>query len=315
MLSHDSLASSEGPDLFDVTIRDGGYVNGHTWTTGQAESVVRAVAAAGIPYTEIGYLRDPFDDAVRVSACCPPDYLERLAGTAGATSPVVMVRPGEVGLDRLRSLPEHGVAMVRVLVPRSDPAAADPYVATAAEAGLRVCVNLTHVSRISPADIGARVARCAAGGANIVYLADSNGSLYPEDVRARVSAAVGESPVPIGFHPHDNLGLAFSNTRAAIDAGARVVDGSLGGIGKGGGNLRLELITAHCVRTYGAKYLLDPLTGDRTTYPCRLRMFADGDSWTLLTGLLDIGLDEQRQLSEDVARFGYDALLRGAGPA
>lgn len=311
-------ASVHSPLLLDVTIRDGGYVNGHTWTPTEAAAIVDTIDAAGIPYTEVGYLRSHSDDRLQQSAHCPPDYLEKLAAQTEQTRLVVMVRPGEAPLERLSEVADHGVSMIRVLAARHDLARATAYVDAGHAAGLTVAVNLTHISRIDPASLAAAVRQYATAGADIVYLADSNGSLYPEDVRLRVSAAAEHTPVPIGFHPHDNLGLAFSNACAAIEAGATAIDASLAGIGKGGGNLRMELIAAHCAVRHGADLRLDPLMTDQNTHAARLRMLADGGSRPLVAGMLDISLDQFRQFQEQAAVRGYDSLLRDGfepGPA
>lgn len=303
--------SSVTLSLLDVTIRDGGYVNGHAWTLDEAVSIARAIDAAGIPFAEVGYLRTPRGDLLRPSAYCERDYLRTLSKHLSETSMAVMVRPGEVGPVEVASVIDHGVAMVRVLVPRLDVAQACPYIEAARAAGLTVAVNLIRVSEAEPATLGEAAAECARAGAQIVYLADSNGSLFPEDVRPRIAAAMESSGLPIGFHPHDNLGLAFPNTRAALEAGATFVDASIGGIGKGAGNLRLELIAAHWVYNGLADVRLDPLIRDRSTYPARQRMLADGSSGhSLLTGLLDVNLDSARSFQESVAAKGFDSVLR-----
>ncbi|MER5262110.1 hypothetical protein ABTZ99_08525 [Actinosynnema sp. NPDC002837] len=307
------------PILLDVTLRDGGYFNDHGWTTREAESIVRAVGAAGVPYAEIGYLRQAHDPG-RPTASCPPAYLDALAAVAGRPELVVMVRPGEAPLERIAELPDRGVAMVRVLVTGGSVEAAEPYVAAARAAGLDVAMNLTRVSERDPQRLAVAVEDCANAGAQVVYLADSNGSLEPGSVAERVGAAVGASPVPVGFHAHDNLGLAFVNTTTAMAAGATAVDASIAGIGKGGGNLRLEVIVAHLIVRHGAELRLDPIAADRTTLATQLRMIADGGSKTVVSGLLDVNLDGAAHFSDLVAAHGLDATIltltgRGRPPA
>jgi 4-hydroxy 2-oxovalerate aldolase len=303
------------PLLLDVTLRDGGYVNGHSWTTNDALSVVQTMEAANIPFTEVGYLRTPSGNPMNPSARCEPDYLRALAAPLTDTRLAVMVRPGEVSAERIAGLKGLGVGMVRILAKVHDIRSTAPYIEAALAEGLTVAVNLTHASKFSPDEIGAAAAGSAEAGAGIVYLADSNGSLFPDEVAARVAAAVeavgaGIQQAVIGFHPHDNLGLAFANTCAALAAGARAIDASMAGIGKGGGNLRLELIAAHLAVRFGAGYLLDPLILDRSATAARLRMLADGAENSLVSGLLDVSLDQSQKFREQVARDGYDNVLR-----
>jgi 4-hydroxy-2-oxovalerate aldolase len=66
----------------------------------------------------------------------------------------------------------------------------------------------------------------------------------PDDVKARISAVKNALTVPLGFHAHNNLGLAIGNTLAAIEAGAEVVDCTVRGLGAAAGNAQLEVLVA-----------------------------------------------------------------------
>lgn len=73
---------------------------------------------------------------------------------------------------------------------------------------------------------------------------DSAGSYFPSDVTAKVGLLEEKLEIPIGFHAHDNLGLSIANSLAALDAGARIIDGTSKGFGAGAGNAPLELLAA-----------------------------------------------------------------------
>jgi hypothetical protein len=73
---------------------------------------------------------------------------------------------------------------------------------------------------------------------------DSAGAYFPEDVTAKIGLLAEKLEIPVGFHAHDNLGLSIANSLAAIDAGARIIDGTAKGFGAGAGNAPLELLAA-----------------------------------------------------------------------
>jgi 4-hydroxy 2-oxovalerate aldolase len=88
-----------------------------------------------------------------------------------------------------------------------------------------------------------QAALMASYGAASVYIVDSAGALVPAGARERVTA-LREVIEDVGFHAHNNLGLAIGNTVAAIEAGAARVDGCLRGLGAGAGNAATELLAA-----------------------------------------------------------------------
>jgi 4-hydroxy 2-oxovalerate aldolase len=68
--------------------------------------------------------------------------------------------------------------------------------------------------------------------------------MLPPEVRERVTALREALTCRVGFHAHNNLGLAIGNTLAALEAGAEVVDASLRAMGAGGGNAPTETLIA-----------------------------------------------------------------------
>jgi 4-hydroxy 2-oxovalerate aldolase len=81
-------------------------------------------------------------------------------------------------------------------------------------------------------------------GAEAIVIMDSAGAYFPEDVTRRISKLVDGLGVPVGFHGHNNLGMAVTNSVAAVKAGASIVDGSIRGFGAGAGNTQLEVLVA-----------------------------------------------------------------------
>lgn len=81
-------------------------------------------------------------------------------------------------------------------------------------------------------------------GAHGIILMDSAGASTPEMVKRTISTLTDHLYVLVGFHPHNNMGLAVSNAYIAIQEGARIIDGTLRGFGAGAGNVQLEALSA-----------------------------------------------------------------------
>jgi 2-isopropylmalate synthase len=97
------------------------------------------------------------------------------------------------------------------------------------------------------------VAAAARGGASRLVLCDTNGGTLPARVAAGVRAATQRWSVPVGVHPHNDAGLAVANALAAVEAGARHVQGTIGGYGERCGNVDLLTVLANLVLKLGTR--------------------------------------------------------------
>ncbi|MFC1965051.1 citramalate synthase [Chloroflexota bacterium] len=79
----------------------------------------------------------------------------------------------------------------------------------------------------------------AEAGAGCLVLCDTNGGTLPDEIVIAVEAAGNLTSVPLGIHAHNDSGLAVANTLAAVQAGARQVQGTINGYGERCGNTNL----------------------------------------------------------------------------
>ena len=104
-------------------------------------------------------------------------------------------------------------------------------------------ISLTATAPIRPMRCPACAPRCDAG-ARWIVLCDTNGGTLPAEV-GRVTAEVVAAGIPgdrLGIHCHDDTGNAVANSLAAVDAGARQVQGTLNGLGERCGNANLTTL-------------------------------------------------------------------------
>lgn len=85
-------------------------------------------------------------------------------------------------------------------------------------------------------------------GAQGIILMDSAGASTPEMVKKTIATLVENLYVLVGFHPHNNMGLAVANGYTAIKEGARIIDGTIRGFGAGAGNVQLEALSALLIK-------------------------------------------------------------------
>lgn len=284
--------------MTDVTLRDGGYLNGHTWTDEQAHAVVRAVAACGVPRIEVGYT-EGFVPDVRRTGEAPgnrgggspsAELLGALVDAASPATVLMMVKPfmRRPGLERPGRLRRGRGAFP---APR-DPRRRGSSAAGRGSGGRAGGGRQPDPGQRPPLDLTVAAAvRATELGAQALYVADSNGSLTPDAVGELMRALHSSVPVPLGFHAHDNLRLAFANTLAALAAGAVHVDASFAGLGKGGGNLVLELLLG-ALRSAGRDDLmLRPLAPLAQILEAETAVKRSQEQGAWAAGLLDLDME------------------------
>jgi 4-hydroxy 2-oxovalerate aldolase len=152
--------------------------------------------------------------------------------------------PGLGTSKELREAAELGISVLRIAVHCTEADVTEQYFRLAKELGLET-VGFLMMSHTQPASVLAEQAKLMESyGADCVYVVDSAGALVQSGVRERVSALKEALSIQVGFHAHNNLGLAIGNTITALEAGADQIDGTLRGLGAGAGNAPTEVLVA-----------------------------------------------------------------------
>jgi 4-hydroxy 2-oxovalerate aldolase len=234
------------PAIFDVTLRDGGYMNDFSFTAADRHGVVRELSRAGIPWLEVGYFAGAHAAADHPTFPCAeiPALVEVAEGRSHLA---VMVHRGTVVPEDYARLAQAGIEMIRMPLAAEDlrsTAELELEVECIRACGMQVSLNLIRVSDYKLSQILDSAAMLDALAPDWLYVADSNGSLFAPQVEQLYLLLAERIQANLGFHAHDSLTLAFANSLAAMEHGARMIDCSLGGMGKRG-NLVTELITLY----------------------------------------------------------------------
>jgi hydroxymethylglutaryl-CoA lyase len=123
---------------------------------------------------------------------------------------------------------DQAIANVRRLCELRDASPHKPIV----NAAISMALGCSIAGPVDPREVLKLVERCFEAGADFVAIADTVGYAGPKQVGELTKAVVriaGSRPVCV--HLHDTRGMGIANASAALDAGARILDGSLGGLG------------------------------------------------------------------------------------
>ncbi|MEU6347352.1 hypothetical protein ABZ883_41205 [Streptomyces sp. NPDC046977] len=233
-------------DILDCTLRDGSYAVDFQFTESTIKSVLTGLEGAGVRFVELGHglglnaaERTPHPTRVSDARC-----FSIASETLTSASWGMFCIPGIAELDHLRQAAAAGMRFVRVGVDVTAVAPAETYIALAKDLGITTFANLMKTNVLGTDMVTAAVRQCADYGADTVYLVDSAGGYLPGDVTELFEKVRQSVTVPLGFHGHDNLNLANANSLAAAAGGARFVDTTLDGIGRGAGNTITETFAA-----------------------------------------------------------------------
>jgi 4-hydroxy 2-oxovalerate aldolase len=233
--------------VLDCSVRDGGLINKWQFPDELVRQTYVKCAEAGIDYVELGYkasagIFDPKEYG-KWRFCRDEEVEKVLEGVERTAKLSCMVDIGRVELQDIAPCNESPFDLIRVACYLRDIdkgiAMADAVMAK----GYEVSINIMAVSTNLEKDIDEGLAELAATGVPCVYVVDSYGSMYSEDITWLVKKYSEAMPgKTIGIHCHNNRQLGFANTIQAIIDGANMLDGSVYGIGRGAGNCPLELL-------------------------------------------------------------------------
>jgi hydroxymethylglutaryl-CoA lyase len=123
---------------------------------------------------------------------------------------------------------DQAIANVRRLCELRDASEHKPLV----NAAISMALGCSIVGPVDPKEVIILVEKCLEAGVDFVAVADTVGYAGPKQVAELTRAIVKISgSKPVCVHLHDTRGMGIANASAALDAGARILDGSLGGLG------------------------------------------------------------------------------------
>lgn len=234
--------------VLDATLRDGGLVNNFAFSDEFVKDLYQANIKAGVDYMEFGYRADKtifnVDDFGKWKFCDEKD-IRAIVGENNTDLKIAIMT--DVGRTDYKKdvLPKKDsvVDLVRVATYVHQIPTAIDMIEDAKNKGYEVSVNIMAVSKVNDKDITNCLEELSKCSVDVIYLVDSFGAFYPEQIRSltdkymNVAEKCGKK---IGIHAHNNQQLAFASTIEALTHGASYLDATMCGMGRGAGNCFME---------------------------------------------------------------------------
>ena len=238
------------PDIkvVDATLRDGGLVNDFRFSEEFVRDLYAANVAAGIDYMEFGYKasKDIFDEKdFGPWKFCDEDAIRNIVGNNDTDMKLcVMADVGRCNYKRdIIPASESVIDLVRIATYINTIPAALDMVQHCKDLGYETTINIMAISNAKESEIEEALHLIGESSVDVIYLVDSYGSLYMEqiDELADKYLEMAENYGKFaGIHAHNNQQLAFANTITALTRGVSYLDATINGMGRGAGNCSSE---------------------------------------------------------------------------
>ncbi len=236
----------KAPRITDSSLRDGSHPMRHQFTIEQVRAVTQALDEAGVPVIEVTHGDGLAGSSIQYgfSKTSEMELISEARKVCTQAKIAALLLPGIGTLKELREAVERGVQVVRIATQCTEAGIAEEHFEIAKKLGIEAIGFLMMAHMRPPEDLVKQAKLMESYGADCVYIVDSAGAMLPQDARARVKALKEVLTTQVGFHAHNNLGVAVGNSLAALEAGADQLDGCLRGLGAGADNAPTELLAA-----------------------------------------------------------------------
>jgi len=249
------MADKERIYLYDTTLRDGQQTPGIDFSLDDKIAVTHMLDEFGLDYIEGGYpganpTDTTFFEVKRTGRARFAAFgMTKRVGVSASNDPGLasLLRSASDAACFVAKSWDYHVRVALGCTNEENLEAIAASVAAARAAGKEALVDCEHFFDGFKANREYALACASAAynaGARWVVLCDTNGGTQPGEIGAIVAEVIA-SGIPganLGIHAHDDTGQAVANSLAAVEAGARQIQGTLNGIGERCGNANLVTI-------------------------------------------------------------------------
>ena len=231
--------------ISDPTLRDGNHAVGHKLSAESYATYCQAAELAGLPIIEVGHGNGLGGSSMLVgeSLVSDIDVLRIARENLTDTRLAIHVIPGFCTIKKdLSKAVELGVDVFRIAAHCTEADVTNRHISYIRGADKEAWGVLMMTHMASPQTLLEEAKKMESYGAQAIVIMDSAGAQMVDDVKARINTLVNGLSIPVGFHGHNNLGMAVINSITAVNEGATIIDGTIRGFGAGAGNTQLEVL-------------------------------------------------------------------------
>jgi 4-hydroxy 2-oxovalerate aldolase len=244
--------------ILDCTLRDGGYYNNWDFKLDLVKKYLQIIKKTDIDTIEIGFRFVPKTDTfLGPYAYSTDDYLNFL-GIKKSDKQKYAVMINETDASNYKSGPKDfiskffiksknsPISIVRVAVNAKRLNYAEIIIKSLKKLNYSVILNIMQIDLSSDYEIEKMSKKITKWNLiKVLYFADSLGGMDNKRVKEIYDLISRSWKGDIGFHGHDNCRLALKNSNFVNRLGAKWIDSTILGMGRGAGNTKTEQLLKH----------------------------------------------------------------------
>ena len=234
--------------ILDCTLRDGGYYNNWKFSNELINEYLQVMNDLKIDFVEIGFR---FLDKVRTkgpTAYSDESFLKSLKIPKNLKIGIMINAADFINDENIISLAKKNfipkqksiISLVRIACHHYEIENIIPLINWLKKSGYKVGVNIMQIPELTFNDIKKSVLKIKKTKPNILYFADSLGSLNAKKTQHIIKKIRLFWKGSMGIHTHDNMGKALENSIAAMKNSVEWIDATVTGMGRGPGNTKTE---------------------------------------------------------------------------
>ena len=250
--------------ILDCTLRDGGYVNDWEFDSNLAKGVIDGLYESGIRVIEIGIMGIGGEAGKSTKFSSFKDAEPLLENRKKDCKYAIMIN--QTGFENfdIPNRSDKTVDIIRLAYFKREIHDAMIFAKSLKDKGYEVFLQAMATFMYSDDEIDDMLKKINDLKPQAFYIVDSFSNLFPEDITSMANSVLSRlnRDIDFGFHAHNNIQMAFANAIAFMnveDDRKKYIDGSISWMGRGAGNVSVELLMDYLnrrVKQYNIEVLL-----------------------------------------------------------
>jgi len=250
-------------NLLDCTLRDGGYINDWNFGEETIRKIINKMSSTGVEYIECGYLSTKNSGKRGVARYSAPEEIYQYTEHKKTPKLAIMINYGEYPIDLLSQADESS-PLLRVAFHKKDSEKVFEYFEALEKLGYKYFVQPMGALNYTDEEYIELIKKVNNTNSEAFYIVDSFGVIEQDDLK-RLLFIVDHNlnnDKLLGYHAHNNLQQAYSNAKYIVEQNLThdiLLDATVFGMGRGAGNLNIELFARYLNCSYDSAYNIEPI--------------------------------------------------------